>query len=401
MKYKELLKNWFSEKNETAVNLLKDLVAQDTVNPPGNEYRAAKVMTNFLDSCGITWKNYEKKQGRSNIIAKIGKGKPSIFVPAHLDVVPVNANEWKHNPFEIKIENGYAYGRGVNDNKGPLVSVLLLAEFLKKHEDELNGTFIIGGVADEECGSEFGVTYLLEQKAIDADYAIVPDNGLGLQKVTHGEKGLLQISLTFFGKAGHCSTPEAGLNVIWAANCFLNQINKLFDKNIGSGYLKQKAIPYFSNTTMSVSKISAGTTVNIIPDKCEITIDIRYTPADTMEAIISKVKKSAEYVKTKKLCSDFELNVLNHMLPFMVNENTKLIKAVQSAMKIMENTNVELIGLSGTTVSKQLVEAGIPSIGFSQNAESTAHTSAERLKLTEIPRLGIALGLTFFEITKK
>lgn len=198
-----------------------------------------------------------------------------IGVAAHLDVVPVNADDWATNPFELVEKDGVFYGRGVADDKGPAIVCLhVLAELNKfrlKHKIRL----IVGG--DEETSSRGLKKYCTEQKlpvctlVPDADFPLinsekgivhldftlpvqhsygikslsggqrpnmVPDHCV-LEMDAHGEamlavgnveqaiekRGLKKsdfrihesqgvVTVEAFGKAGHASTPEAGDNAI-------------------------------------------------------------------------------------------------------------------------------------------------------------------------------------------
>ena len=168
---------------------LVDLIRSRTVNPPGDEHRAAKVLTDFCRRHGIPYTTHEKAPGRTNVVARIGEGRPRIVVPVHLDTVPAG-DGWTTDPFEPVIENGRVIGRGAKDNKGPLAAMMLAARYLKEREKELGGQFILVGAADEEAGSAAGMQYLLETGAVEADAAIVPDAGHNMRVIGVGEKGL-------------------------------------------------------------------------------------------------------------------------------------------------------------------------------------------------------------------
>ena len=153
MNWRKELEEWFVSHEQEGLDLCADLIRQNTVNPPGNEYLAAQVVEEYLKGYDIPSQKYEGAPGRTNLIAAVGSGSPVVFVPAHTDVVPAG-DGWTQDPFEMTIKEGYIYGRGVNDDKGPLVSLLLLAAFLSQHQDKFNGTLLVGAVADEETGSD-------------------------------------------------------------------------------------------------------------------------------------------------------------------------------------------------------------------------------------------------------
>ena len=65
---------------------LCDLIRARTVNPPGDEYLAAKVLTDFCDSRDIPYETFEKEVGRTNVVARVGSGRPRVLVPRTIRV---------------------------------------------------------------------------------------------------------------------------------------------------------------------------------------------------------------------------------------------------------------------------------------------------------------------------
>ncbi len=394
---KNKLIKWFDEHEQEGIDLLCELVKQDTTNPPGNEYLAVAIIKKYLDKYNIPSESFDASPGRTNLLAKIGNGSPTVFVPAHTDVVPAG-NGWETNPFEPVVKDGFLYGRGAADDKGPLVSALLLAAFFKENESEFKGSMLFGAVADEELGSEKGVVFLLKNNLVQADYAIVPDTGSSIFSASIGEKGMLRVKAKFFGKQAHASTPDEGLNAILAGNLFLNKLQKLFRER--QGYYGDDGDENFSPSTINIGKISGGTAYNIVPNECEIFIDARYTPKNSKEKIVELIEKLATEVLNEKACKDFKIETEEDMKPFLISAENPLVKSVRKAVMDLTGKEVKGFGMSGTTVCKQLVENGIPAIGFSLSSPGQAHVANERLELSEIGLFGRALGLVIMNLTK-
>jgi len=197
----------FVEKHaEELENALFDLLRARTVNPPGDEYRAARILTDFCRRHAIPFDTYEKVPRRTNVVARIGQGQPRILVPLHFDTVPAG-DGWTSDPFEPFEIDGRIIGRGAKDDKGPLAAMMLAARYLKDHEADLAGTFLLVGAADEEAGSALGMQYLLEECGLEADAAIVPDAGYGMRVLDVGEKGVLFLKVTAVGRQANGSEP--------------------------------------------------------------------------------------------------------------------------------------------------------------------------------------------------
>ncbi|MEM3070884.1 MAG: hypothetical protein QW638_08340, partial [Candidatus Bathyarchaeia archaeon] len=73
--FKYIEKNW-----EYAVGVLDRLIRANTVNPPGNEIEAAKVVSEELERLELPYEIYEKETGRANILTRMGEGSPSLML---------------------------------------------------------------------------------------------------------------------------------------------------------------------------------------------------------------------------------------------------------------------------------------------------------------------------------
>ena len=77
-----------------------------------------------------------------------------ILFYGHYDVIPAENEhcKWKHDPFTLTGEGGYLYGRGVSDNKGPIMAAIYAAHELAKEQSlDSDILFLIEG--EEESGS--------------------------------------------------------------------------------------------------------------------------------------------------------------------------------------------------------------------------------------------------------
>ena len=366
---------FFDDARDGMVDILCRLIEQDTTNLPGNEYLAAKVVHEFFDDCGIEYKDYEKQPGRTNVIATIGKGKPVLAAAAHMDVVPAGEG-WSTEPFKPVVKDGRVYGRGTVDNKGQLASLLYCAKYLKEHEAELNGTFMIIAAADQERGSELGLVYLVEEGIVEADAAIIPDTAGNMREISVGEKGMVRMRVTSYGRQAHASTPEVGFNAIWPLVDFLTRFKKL---DLGG-----EKHDLFSPLTTNLGLINGGAAVNIVPAQAEADIDCRYLPGMSGEEICGRLRKLAEETMAENSGSKIEVAMLENMAPFELSQNEPVITLIQKHAHEVLGLEPKLCGMAGTTVCKQLVAKGIPSVGYSTGDDGVAHVADEYIAIDEL-----------------
>lgn len=116
------------------MNLLRELVEIETVNPPGTHYEEfTSVMRDRFRELGFQVelveipdefldKNYiysPRHRGNKRVILLARNDpEPRLHFNFHYDVVPAG-NGWVTDPFKLKVVDDRAYGRGTSDMKGP------------------------------------------------------------------------------------------------------------------------------------------------------------------------------------------------------------------------------------------------------------------------------------------
>lgn len=387
------VKKYMQDEEQEIVDLACKLITARTENPPGNEILAAKVVEDFFKSLQIPYTIHEKAKGRTNIVGYIGGRGEQPFVPAllvacHLDVVPAG-DDWKRNPFEAWIENGRIYGRGSSDNKGQMASMMAVAKFLKEHESRLKGQFLLTGVADEERGSTLGLEYLLNECGVKADYAIIPDVAHNMQMIDVTEKGALFLEITSHGKQAHGSRPETGINAIWNMIPLLERIKQL--------KFQKTSHPLHTPPTLNLGSIHSGTVPNIVPALCKAQLDIRYLPDDSANTIIGNIqniiKDTAAHYPAK-----FDLRIISNQPPTAVPIDNPLVELISKHTMAILGTRPQPKGMSGATVTKQLIQKGITAVGFGPGDETEAHATNESISIKELVDFSQIMALIALDI---
>lgn len=117
------------------------------------------------------------------------------------DVVPADdkLGKWIIDPFEMKGVNGYLYGRGVSDNKGPIMAALYgVVDLVQNKSLDSDITFLIEG--EEESGSRGFKEAVRRHKELigDIDYIILA-NSYWLDDdvpcLTYGLRGVLHATV--------------------------------------------------------------------------------------------------------------------------------------------------------------------------------------------------------------
>jgi len=123
--------------------------------------------------------------------AEIGEGEGLFGILGHLDVVPAgDPEQWESPAFEPEVRDGKVYGRGTQDDKGPMIAAMYGAKQLSDqgHKFSKRVRFIFG--TDEETLWR-GIEKYMEKEEVP-DFGFTPDS---VFPIIHGEKGLLQLYL--------------------------------------------------------------------------------------------------------------------------------------------------------------------------------------------------------------
>ena len=130
--------------------------------------------------------------------AEIGEGEQMVGVLGHLDVVPPGKlGDWQHGPFDPVELDGMLYGRGTQDDKGPICASLFAVKALINAGVKFNKRlrFIFG--TDEETLWRCINRYKENEELPDMGFS--PDSRFPL---TYAEKGLLQLQLEGANQSG-------------------------------------------------------------------------------------------------------------------------------------------------------------------------------------------------------
>lgn len=252
------------ESEPSLVDLLADLVAIDSINPPGRETAVCEFLVRHLEARGIVPRVLSFEPGRPSLAAEIPGERPGAFVlSGHLDTV-APAEGWHTPPLSLVERDGRLYGLGACDMKGG-VAVLVHAFLEMAGRGRPRHTLRLLLSADEE-ERYLGAAHFHQQGLLDdALFAIVAEPSGG--KVQVAEMGPYWVRVRFTGKEAHGSTPHEGVNAALAGARFLAALE---------GRMKQ-APPRgpLGPTIWSPGKITGGRQINIVPDACTLEIDFR------------------------------------------------------------------------------------------------------------------------------
>jgi succinyl-diaminopimelate desuccinylase len=357
---------------------LEDLIARQSVNPPGLETTAAEYVAEKARALQATVSLPEVVDGRRNVVAswQLGKGPKHLILHAHLDVVPPSG-KWTGDPFAMSVKDGKAYGRGACDTKGSLAAMMVAAETLL-NTNTLNGTLTILGVVGEETGG-IGTQHFLRTTELDPQntFAVVGEPTSLDVVVAH--KGISRRKITFFGKAGHASEPEKADNAIYKAAQVAVAIKKLNEE------LSLRPHPLLGPPCVSATVIHGGVKDNVIPDRCELSIDRRRVPGEDNHQIDREIRKIMDEISKRGEPVDGRIEVLgSDKEPTSIDGDHPFVQLILREVNSSLKTNKNPTALACGTDMPFMMAAGIPTVVFGPGAVEQAHTVDEFVEVSQL-----------------
>lgn len=290
----------------SAINLTRDLLHFNTINPPGMERDCARHLGKLLEAAGFEVKYHEFAPSRTSVVATIGgrQEKPPICFTGHIDIVPLGMAAWSKDPFAGETDGDQLFGRGSTDMKSGIAAFVVAAIKLAPHLKNAPGIVLVL-TASEEVGCE-GAKYLAEEKLLDRAGAIVVAEPTSNYPYI-GHKGLIWVEIETKGKTAHASMPEQGENAIL-------KMGKVIDALDGFDWKHHCGIDchhVMGKPSMNIATVHGGLNTNSVPDSVKLTVDMRTVPGidhvhlcHSIEQLIGDTGTLRKIVETPPLYSE-------------------------------------------------------------------------------------------------
>jgi len=278
-----------------SVNLTSELIKCPSVTP--DEAGTFKLIRELYKDTDFKI-NEINKNGVKNLFLRWGsKNLPTFGFCGHIDVVnPGEVNKWQLNPFSGKIINNEIFGRGSVDMKSAVAAFCLSSLKVSKETPPIFSIVLLI-TSDEEGKAKDGTNAILEwmnKNDERMDYCIVgeptcPKKFGDMIKI--GRKGSLTSHFTIIGKQGHSAYPHLAINPINASTDLIYLLtNKPLDN--GSNFFEP-------STLVTTSIFTENKSNNVIPQKAEVTVNIRFNDNHTGKKISDWLKKCAKQIENK------------------------------------------------------------------------------------------------------
>ncbi len=280
-----------------------------------------------------------------------------LWLDAPLDTAAIgNKDKWKYSPFSGKIVGRKLYGRGSGDCKAAIAIFVYAAAAAYQSNKKPKGQLILTFDSGEQNGYFSGMRNILK-KGIKADACII--GYPGTEEIAIGSRGFLRLNITTFGKSAHTGARyNIGINAITKAAKVIQTLEGL--------KMDYKKRPYFEfGPRLTVSQIKGGYAINIVPDQCDLKVDIRLVPSQTKKKILEEIKNSIE--KLKKDDSQLRIKIKPYLYEpaFQTSPRSEIVKLLKKNAEQILNKKIKLIASGPSNVGNIIGNNGIDTIsGF-------------------------------------
>ena len=273
---------------------------------------------NFLAESGFRIQRIPSPCGRkAGLLAKFGDGNGGILYSAHSDVVSIKGQDWTSDPFVLQRTGGRVIGRGATDMKGFLACVLAQARSCRDMPPEK--PFMISLSWDEEIGCR-GIPHMIDHVVpfLGSPDLVIVGEPTEMQ-LCLGHKGKVAYQAICFGEAGHSALAPNFKNALDVAARFILATSNLQLRLAKSGDRDDAfTIPY---STIHVGIIRGGVALNIVPERAEISFEIRHLTTEEPADILNELDTPFESIKISRVYQYPGLNA---------NEAEPLWKSIQA-----------------------------------------------------------------------
>jgi acetylornithine deacetylase len=358
-----------------AVDLLEELVGIDSSNPasggPG-EAGVARLLAGLLADLGLDVALPDTLDGRPNVVAILpgAAGAPTVVFESHMDTVATPTGG-----LTVERTGERVVGRGACDAKGAAAAMVAAIA-------ELAGSggapgLVFAGVVDEEFELR-GSRRLLEQ--LPPAHAAIVGEPTSLRPV-RVHNGLARLVIAAHGRAAHSSRAQLGVNAIAAAARVVTVLETRLLPLL-AGRAHELAGPALVTPTI----IQGGVAANVVPDRCEVTVDRRLAPCEDPAAALTELDALLDELRAGgDVIVRHEPSTLLHGVETPADH--PLVLAAEDATERVLGERLAAGGATfGTDASNLWGVGGIPCVVLGPGSIDQAHTDEEWVPIGEVRR---------------
>lgn len=325
---------------------------------------------------------------KTNLWARIGPDVPGgLVLSGHTDVVPVDGQDWRTDPFALTEVDGLLYGRGTSDMKGFIALCLAFAPALARLDLPRPVHFAFS--YDEEVGCQGAPSMIRDITARGAAPKAVWVGEPTLWQVVSGHKGIVLTEVVVTGREAHSSLPHLGLSAVGEAvdlMAILREIEADLTANA-----PEESLFYPPQPTLSIGEVSGGTATNILARRCRFVFDLRCSPGHDPDEILAPFYIAADAIDKRMKARFADCGVAVKQLTNAPPLEVDIDSPAETLLRALTGDNARR-AVSYATEAGQFRQAGISSVICGPGSIDQAHIPNEWIDPGELVK-----GIEIFE----
>lgn len=331
----------------------------------------------YIEKYGIKTKLVPNDEGtKASLHCRIGPAiDGGIILSGHTDVVPVEGQDWKTDPFTLTDGgDGKLYGRGSCDMKGFIACCLAVLPDMVNAD--LRKPIYFAFSYDEEIGCLSAPDLILDiQKTYSENpgYAIIGEPSL--MKPVVGQKGICVLETRVNGSAGHSSRIKQEVSAIHESARLILWLEKKMNDLIESGQIDDRFTP--PHSSLHVGIVKGGIAPNVIADQASFHWDVRIIPKDDVHEILSEFNDycRGREKELQKIFPDFKIETIEHHPPVPPLDTAADQEIVDLVKRLSRNSELETVAYAAE--AGQFALGGYQSIICGPGSIAQAHRANE------------------------
>lgn len=350
---------------------------------PGEEGEVARLIQLEMQALHYDDTSIDEVGNVIGLVRGSGGGR-SLMLNTHIDHVDAgDVTGWRFPPYDARIEDGFIWGRGAVDIKGPTAAQVYGIALLREAGVSLPGDVHVAGAVQEEVG---GLGSLELAKTTRTDRAVIGE--ATTNELRRGHRGRIELVVRVVGRACHASAPERGINPHYSLASFLPRLREL--AVVEDPFLGPET---FAPTLVFTDQISP----NVVPGEVRLHIDWRTVPQRSPDEIRAAAQQVLDAALVDGAMGEVrikELHLVTHTgvsrdVPaafpsFVLPEDDPLLTTARTALESAFGHSVRVGRWTFATDGGHLFAAGIPCVGFGPGDERLAHTNQERVAVSDL-----------------
>lgn len=355
----------FFEANAKAITEEQIRICTIPASPFGEQQRAEYFREQFL-SLGLTEVEIDEEGNCLGLLEGRTRS-PLLVASAHLDTVFAPDTD-----FTVTRSGERLLAPGIADDGCGLVALIALIQAMRNEQIRPEGSILfVGTVGEEGEGNLRGVRYLMTRgrwaSKIDAFLSF---DGPGVDRITNRALGSRRYRVEIAGSGGHSWGDFGSPNPVHAMGRAVSRL---------AGY----PLPREPRTTFNVGRIEGGTSVNAIPEKAAMDVDLRSVADAELQRLDSFFRRAVRQSVDEENATRRPADPLLDLKVDLIGERPSGETPIDSPLVRLAIEATKIVGVEprldqSSTDSNLPISLGIPAITLGAGGTSgCSHTLAE------------------------